>query len=90
MTALAALWFFAYFGTKQQCFEEQVRNKVLGEREAIAKRILFQVWSKYALDTEGNYIDKTEMLQSVIAALTILGCNDLPEKKESKEESPVS
>ena len=58
---------------------------MLEEREAISKRILFQVWSKYALDTAGNYIDKTEMLQSVITALTVLGCNDVPEKKETED-----
>ena len=86
---IAAFATIAAFCMERQYHDERVRNTMLRERETVVRHMLNRVWRKYTLQ-EDRFIDKTEMLQQLITPLAMLGCYDLPEKEESKEESAAA
>ena len=87
MTALAALGFVLITRIERKLYEERFQRQAQQERDIALRRMLFRLWSKYALDTEDRFIDKNEMLSQLVAPLTVLGCHNFPEKEKMKEES---
>ena len=78
ISTMAVIIFVAYILQTRALSENRAQCQILREREAIASRLLFECYRKLEFDTKDSYINKHDVLPSLITVLQIYDRNKHP------------